>query len=101
MKKVILLGLVLVLLVAAGTLMYRKQAVAPLETLDGQCTAAGGTIKESLCCKGVDSGPQTKFPNLCAIGACGCAPEYSKPTKICDCGEGKCFDGSTCTDLGR
>ena len=58
MKKVILLGLVLVLLVAAGTLMYRKQAVAPLETLDGQCTAAGGTIKESLCCKGVDSGPQ-------------------------------------------
>ena len=36
------------------------------------------------------------FPNTCLIGACGCAPANSHQVKTCDCGPGKCFDGSAC-----
>jgi len=55
------------------------------------CMNSGGTIKTSLCCKSASD-----FPNSCLIGACGCAPGSSHEVKICDCPEGKCFDGSKC-----
>ncbi|ODS39279.1 MAG: hypothetical protein A7316_05940 [Candidatus Altiarchaeales archaeon WOR_SM1_86-2] len=55
------------------------------------CIDSGGTVRTGLCCKSVGD-----FPNTCTIGACGCSPENSHEVKICDCGEGKCFDGSTC-----
>lgn len=65
------------------------------ETLPGDkeaaCIASGGTVQTSKCC-----GATTDFPNLCAIGACGCAPQYSKETKVCSCPSAKCFDGAAC-----
>jgi hypothetical protein len=55
------------------------------------CTDAGGTVKTSSCCLSA-----TDFPNLCVIGACGCSAENSHEIKTCDCGEGKCFNGTSC-----
>ena len=55
------------------------------------CSLSGGKIATSLCCQLSDD-----FPNNCLIGACGCAPSASHEVKICDCGEGKCFDGIGC-----
>lgn len=55
------------------------------------CMDSGGMVANASCCK---SG--SDFPNTCVIGACGCSPENSKDTNVCDCGEGMCFDGSGC-----
>jgi len=55
------------------------------------CVNSGGTVETSLCCESASD-----FPNLCLIGACGCSPENSHQIKTCDCGEGKCFDGTEC-----
>ncbi|MFH1522780.1 MAG: hypothetical protein ABIE43_03090 [Patescibacteria group bacterium] len=56
------------------------------------CINSGGTVSTGLCCQSAGD-----FPGSCAIGACGCAPEYSHEVKICDCGEDKCFSGFKCT----
>lgn len=65
------------------------------DTLPGDkeaaCIASGGTVQTSKCC-----GATGDFPNLCAVGACGCAPQYSKDTKVCSCPSAKCFDGAAC-----
>lgn len=58
---------------------------------EAACIASGGTVQTSKCC-----GATSDFPNLCAVGACGCAPEYSKDTKVCSCPSAKCFDGAAC-----
>lgn len=58
---------------------------------EAACVASGGTVQTSLCC-----GASADFPNLCSIGACGCAPQYSKDTKVCACPSGMCFDGAAC-----
>lgn len=60
-------------------------------TKEQACLLSGGTIGASLCCLSASD-----FPNLCLIGACGCSPADSHEVKICDCGEGKCFDGTEC-----
>ena len=61
-------------------------------TEEGQaCIDSGGIITTALCCESAGD-----FPGDCAIGACGCAPEYSHEVKVCNCGEGKCFDGKKC-----
>ncbi|MFA5747115.1 MAG: hypothetical protein WC926_03490 [Candidatus Paceibacterota bacterium] len=59
------------------------------------CLASGGRVSTSLCCKSAGD-----FPNSCLIGACGCSPDNSKAVMICECGDGKCFDGTICSDLG-
>jgi len=59
------------------------------------CADSGGTITTSSCCKSV-----SELPNLCVIGACGCAPDNSRQVKVCDCGTGKCFNGEKCVGLG-
>ena len=58
------------------------------------CLAAGGTVFTSWCCK---SNNGMDFPNLCST-ACGCAPDpsVSDQVKMCNCGTGKCWDGSGC-----
>ncbi|MBU2496456.1 MAG: hypothetical protein KJ767_00150 [Nanoarchaeota archaeon] len=58
---------------------------------EDKCLNSGGTIKTSLCCQSV-----SEFPDNCAVGACGCAPEYSHEINICSCGENKCFNGEKC-----
>jgi len=55
------------------------------------CNNAGGKVTTSLCC-----GSANDFPNLCLIGACGCAPANSHEIRTCDCGAGKCFNGKDC-----
>ncbi|VVB67735.1 Virginiamycin B lyase [Candidatus Norongarragalina meridionalis] len=58
------------------------------------CIASGGTVTTANCCTSITE----DFPNSCAIGACGCAPEYSHPIRICGCGD-KCFNGTACVTL--
>ncbi|MCA9639380.1 MAG: hypothetical protein KC492_01770 [Myxococcales bacterium] len=59
------------------------------------CEQAGGTVVESDCCTGAGD-----FPNLCSVGACGCAPQNSAPTQICNCPGNTCWDGVKCADGG-
>ena len=63
-------------------------------SLEMKCINSGGTVSTEMCCNSVGD-----FPNTCLVGACGCSLEYSHEVKTCDCGEGKCFDGDTCTLL--
>ena len=56
------------------------------------CVDSGGTVRTSMCCESTDD-----FPNLCLVGPCGCAPDYSHEVEICDCGEG-CWDGEKCVN---
>jgi len=58
------------------------------------CIDSGGTVSTSLCCTNTDD-----FPNLCLVGPCGCAPDYSHEIQICDCGPNKCFNGNVCVPL--
>jgi hypothetical protein len=68
---------------------------ADVSTSDGglaeRCTASGGTVGMSLCCASVSD-----FPNLCTTGACGCAPTSSRMVMVCNCPEGRCFNGTAC-----
>jgi hypothetical protein len=51
------------------------------------CIDSGGTVSTAPCCS---TAPD--FPDTCAIGACGCAPEFSRGVSICDCSVGRCFN---------
>jgi hypothetical protein len=55
------------------------------------CLQSGGTVSTGLCCRAVES-----FPNTCTIGACGCAPDASHEVAICICPTNTCFDGESC-----
>lgn len=55
------------------------------------CINSGGTISTQLCCLSSDD-----FPRIDTIGACGCSPENSHEVKICECTEGKIWNGETC-----
>lgn len=88
----------IVLLAAIGLVACSggsRDSDADVET---RCLESGGRVTTSLCC--TSSGD---FPNLCAIGACGCAPDDSHEVKVCDCGPDKCFDGNECVllDVGQ
>jgi hypothetical protein len=54
------------------------------------CLASGGMVTKEMCCKSAQD-----FPDTCLIGACGCSPEDSKETLVCQCGAGMCFDSAT------
>jgi hypothetical protein len=60
------------------------------------CTDHGGQLFESWCCK--DQGGED-FPNTCGPD-CACAPteDVSDLVWMCDCGEGRCWNGSACID---
>ena len=63
-------------------------------SVEQECIRSGGKITTAMCCKSAGD-----FPNTCAVGACGCAPENSHQVNICDCGTGKCFDGNKCVSI--
>jgi hypothetical protein len=65
-------------------------------TEESSCEDSGGKIITQSCCK-----PVADFPNTCLIGACGCSPDNSKEVKVCDCGEGKCWDNAKQTCVTR
>ncbi len=86
MSKIFSVVIGLIIIVAAGYLIYQMKTPA--------CSLSGGTITTSLCCKATGD-----FPNTCLIGACGCSPDNSHEVKVCDCGADKCFDGSRCKNI--
>ena len=55
------------------------------------CILSGGAVETASCCETVDD-----FPNTCLVGPCACAPEDSHELNVCDCGEGRCFNGLFC-----
>jgi len=65
---------------------------SPRGSVEQGCLNSGGTVSSGLCCASVGD-----FPNLCLIGACGCAPGASHAVRVCDCGNAGCFDGMICT----
>ena len=85
--------------IRTGSDQYKlKPVIAVLsETLSGMseqeqvCLRSGGTVTTRLCCNSVKD-----FPDLCMMGACGCAPGNSHQIKVCTCGSGMCFNGTGC-----
>jgi endo-1,3-1,4-beta-glycanase ExoK len=75
----------------AGTCVPDSQPTQP-DSLS--CLQSGGHVVTKMCCKSTSD-----FPKTCVMGACGCSPDNSKETKVCDCGAGKCFDGTSCVDI--
>ncbi|MDD5639600.1 MAG: hypothetical protein PHR47_02235 [Candidatus Pacebacteria bacterium] len=65
--------------------------VPPAVVAEKGCVASGGKVVTRFCCSS-----SNEFPNLCAVGACGCSPTNRKEIKICDCGTNKCFNGNGC-----
>jgi hypothetical protein len=91
-KNVMIVAIALFLVVLAFSYEYgntRHAQTAPEK--ERSCINSGGIVETSLCCKSASD-----FPNSCMIGACGCSPENSHSVKICECPEGKCFDGNIC-----
>lgn len=54
---------------------------------EARCTATNGSVVETLCCAATGD-----FPNLCAVGACGCAPSSSHLVRTCACTSGQCYE---------
>lgn len=54
---------------------------------EGRCLDTGGSVAQALCCQSTSD-----FPSSCAIGPCGCAPNYSHTVQVCQCPSGTCFD---------
>ena len=55
------------------------------------CIDSGGTASTALCCLSASD-----YPDTCLVGACGCAPDSSQEVTVCDCGAGRCFNGTAC-----
>ena len=94
MKKIITIISVIAI---AGIGYWLYQSMTTPEELSAKeqaCINSGGQVSTSLCCQATGD-----FPNLCLVGPCGCSPNNSHQVKICNCEEGKCFDGNTCIAL--
>jgi len=92
-KKIILAVIAIAVIGGIGYLIYLLGPGKLTET-GKACVNSGGAVLSSLCCQLTGD-----FPNSCLIGPCGCSLENSHPVKICDCGEGKCFNGKKCVSL--
>lgn len=69
----------------------------PATILQRACLTSGGVVNTVDCyCSGTKD-----FYNTCAIGACTCPPNpaLKKQVQMCDCGTGKCWDGTKCTNI--
>jgi len=98
MIKKIIIAAIIVILLGIGYLYYQTNIISEEETGKEQaCLNSGGTVKIGWCWK---SGGN--FPNDCSVGVCDCPPGffqhllYGHKVKLCDCGEGKCFNGEAC-----
>jgi hypothetical protein len=92
MNKYILIAIITVVVVALAV------AYALTRPTIDTCTLSGGIVSTASCCKSA-----TDFPNNCVIGACGCSLNDSHEINVCNCPEGKCYDGSKCVavETGR
>lgn len=95
MKKSVFLLIALAILVLGVLAFFVISSKFILSPEGKACIVSGGTVTTTLCCGSVDS-----FPNTCTIGSCGCSPAASHQVKSCSCGEGKCFNGTTCVVQG-
>jgi hypothetical protein len=94
LKKFYLIGIMICIVMVSGC----TNQPANNTPLEQSCLASGGEVSTQMCC-----GASTEFPNTCLIGACSCSPENSKKVSYCNCGVGKCFNGTICVgniDLG-
>ena len=80
-----------IVIIAAIMIFLFFPAGSPVPEANKACINADGTVKTQQCCSSASD-----FPNSCLIGACGCSLENSHEVKVCDCGEGKCWDGTKC-----
>jgi hypothetical protein len=80
-----LVWLIVAVIIIGALLVY---LLYPMKiSAEQACINSGGTVTTQLCCNSAND-----FPNTCLIGACGCSPDNSHEVKVCDCGEGKCWD---------
>jgi hypothetical protein len=68
-----------------------SETISRMSEQEQVCIRSGGNVTTMLCCNSVRD-----FPNLCLVGACGCAAGDSHQIKVCDCGTDKCFNGTAC-----
>jgi hypothetical protein len=90
MNKILVLIVSIVAIAAIAYLFFTMTYIRespPIIMPDDQCDFSGGTVVTQLCC-----GSASDFPNMCTIGACGCSADNSHQVKVCDCGQGKCWD---------
>jgi len=64
----------------------KKNPTGGRTSMEQLCLDTGGQPSTASCCIGAND-----YPNLCLIGACGCSPDNSEITKVCDC-LGSCFN---------
>ena len=64
-----------------------NNALTGCATPEQGCIDSGGTVSSAICCSGVGD-----FPDMCATGPCGCAPQFSSEVSVCSCGGGTCFN---------
>ena len=81
---------IIAILILATVLIAGCTDIGNILTTEELCKNSGGTVKTQLCCNSVND-----FPDTCLIGACGCSPNDSHEVKVCDCGEGKCWNKNT------
>ncbi|CEG11853.1 exported hypothetical protein [groundwater metagenome] len=72
-------------------------------TKEQSCINSGGTVWTGHCCGAIDV--IDDFPSICPVGnfyPCACSSLPPKGNvKMCDCGEDRCFNGTTCVHLGE
>jgi len=92
MAKKLLLVVICLIIIGSGywIIKSRDQVSSGAEK---SCLDSGGQVSVLSCCNQIND-----FPNLCLIGPCGCSPNDSHEVKTCDCGQGKCFNGTECAD---
>ena len=91
MKNVIMFFAILTVILFLGCTQPENDQNGTTNLTEQSCIDSGGTVTTAMCCESTDD-----FPDDCAIGACGCAPEYSHEVKLCNCGEESCFNGEKC-----
>jgi hypothetical protein len=93
----LLVGMVLLCLTACGEDDHFAPAQAtPTPAPQQLCLDSGGQVTTITCfCPGTED-----FFNTCGLGACTCPPGNSHQVLSCDCGAGRCFNGSACAPQG-
>lgn len=91
MRKIIIASLIIAAVVLLVAYIQMNPPISEESGKEQACINSGGTVTTSLCCESTGN-----FSNMCLVGPCTCAPDYSHDVKICECPEGKCFDGNSC-----
>jgi len=92
-KKHLFAGIIIILVIAISIYFYQEKS--ELTEKEQSCINSGGEITTMPCyCEGVE-----EFPDICEPGICTCNPaatNFEEDIRICECQQGKCFNGSEC-----